>query len=105
MTDPMLNATAVAAQKTGSTASADGKALGPAQAKMREAAEDFEAIFLSQMLATMTKELGGAGGVAGGEDVYRDMFSKEVAKMISRTGGIGVADTVLQEMLKTQEIE
>ena len=32
------------------------------------------------------------------------MFNKEVAKMISRSGGIGVADTILQEMLKTQEI-
>ena len=60
---------------------------------------------MSQMLATMTQELGGAGGVAGGDEVYRDMFNKEVAKMISRTGGIGVADSILQEMLKNQEIK
>ena len=52
----------------------------------------------------ITQELGGAGGVAGGGEVYRDMFTKEVAKMISRSGGIGVADVILQEMLKTQEI-
>ena len=74
--------------------------------KARNAAEEFEAVFLSQLLATMTQELGGAGGVAGeGGDVYRDMFNQEVAKMISRSGGIGVADTVLQEMLKMQEIK
>jgi len=98
MNDPILNASAASVQKAGA-ASTDQ----PSQAKVKEAAEDFEAIFLSQMLTTMTQELGGAGGVAGGDDVYRDMFSKEVAKMISRSGGIGVADAVLQEMLKMQE--
>lgn len=100
MTDPILNAGALLSQKVGGAQAADG----PIQTRAQEAAEEFEAIFLSQMLATMTQELGGAGGVAGGDDIYRDMFTKEVAKMISRSGGIGVADTILQEMLKTQEI-
>lgn len=100
MTDQMFNAAALSARAVGGSQAADK----PVPAKVREAAEEFEAVFLSQMLATMTQELGGAGGVAGGDDVYRDMFNKEVAKMISRTGGIGVADTILQEMLKTQEI-
>ncbi len=100
MNDPILNPAALTAQK----ASGGQAANNSAPTSVREAAEEFEAVFLSQMLATMTQELGGAGGVAGGNDVYRDMFNKEVAKMISRTGGIGVADTILQEMLKTQEI-
>lgn len=102
MTDPLLNANAAASIKAGSAGNADH---GVSAQQIRESAEEFEAVFLSQMLATMTKELGGAGSVAGGgDDVYRDMFTQEVAKMISRSGGIGVADTVLKEMLKTQEI-
>ena len=100
MTDPLLNASAIASQKIGADQAVDQ--ASPSNAK--EASEEFEAIFLSQMLATMTEELGGAGGVAGGGEVYRDMFNKEVAKMISRTGGIGVADVILQEMLKIQEV-
>ena len=100
MTDPTLNVAALTTRSAGGAQASEK----PAPANVREAAEEFEAVFLSQMLATMTQELGGAGGVAGGNDVYRDMFNKEVAKMISRTGGIGVADTILQEMLKTQEI-
>jgi Rod binding domain-containing protein len=100
MSDPILSATALSTQKTGGAQEAGL----PAQANARKAAKEFEAVFLSQMLATMTQELGGAGGVAGGGEVYRDMFNKEVAKMISRSGGIGVADTILQEMLKTQEV-
>ena len=100
MTDPILNANALASKAIEGAKGVDGQK--PTGAK--EAAEEFEAIFLSQMLATMTQELGGAGGVAGGGEVYRDMFNQEVAKMISRSGGIGVADVILQEMLKTQEI-
>jgi Rod binding domain-containing protein len=100
MTEQILNASAASIQKTSAAANDS-----PKLAKAKEAAQDFEAIFLSQMLATMSQELGGAGGVAGGDEVYRDMFNKEVAKMISRSGGIGVADAVLQEMLKVQEID
>lgn len=102
MTDPILNANAAASIIT---SGAGGLDKSPATQEARDAAEEFEAVFLSQMLATMTQELGGAGGVAGGgDDVYRDMFTQEVAKMISRSGGLGVADSVLKEMLKTQEI-
>lgn len=100
MTDPILNAAALGAGKVSGQGPADNASL----ARAKEASEEFEAVFLSQMLTTMTQELGGAGGVAGGDEVYRDMFNKEVAKMISRTGGIGVADAILQDMLKTQEI-
>jgi Rod binding domain-containing protein len=32
------------------------------------------------------------------------MFNEEMAKLISRSGGIGVADAVLKEMLKLQEV-
>jgi Rod binding domain-containing protein len=100
MTDPIINSGALSSQQVGGVNGADN----PNLARTKDVAQEFEAIFLSQMLATMTQELGGAGGVAGGGEVYRDMFTQEVAKMISRSGGIGVADTILQEMLKSQEI-
>ncbi len=100
MTDSFVPATAAVPAKTAGAA-VTGK--GQTVEQMRQAAADFEAVFLSQMLATMTQELGGAGAVAGG-DIYRDMFTQEIAKMISRSGGIGVADSVLREMLKTQEV-
>ena len=40
----------------------------------------------------------------GQDDVFRDMLNEEIAKLISRSGGIGVADAVLREMLKAQEV-
>ena len=103
MNDPLFNAAATSAA-TSKGAVAEAKT--PAVKNAEKTAEEFEAVFLSQFLKTMTQELGGAGSVAGdGGDVYRDMFTQEVAKMISRSGGIGVADVILQEMLKVQEIE
>jgi Rod binding domain-containing protein len=102
MNQPVLNAAAASSILNSRAPSADKLTVEQA----RKSAEDFEAVFLSQMLSIMTQELGGVGGVASeGGDVYQDMFTQEIAKMISRSGGIGVADTVLKEMLKTQEID
>ena len=72
---------------------------------LRHAAQEFEAIFLAQVLGTMSQGLGGDGLLDGSQsDIFRDMLNQEVAKLISRTGGIGVADAVLREMLKAQEV-
>lgn len=116
MTDPMLSSLLPSANPITADAAApragaktDAKTDAKAEA-WRAAAEEFEAVFLAQMLATMTQGsglqgLGGGSGADGnGQDVYQDMFTQEVAKLISRTGGIGVADAILQEMLKTQEV-
>lgn len=76
------------------------------QAKQaRAAAEDLEAVFLSQMLAPMfqslkTDDLFGGGP---GEDIYRSMLVEEYGKAIARTGGIGIADAVQREILRLQE--
>jgi peptidoglycan hydrolase FlgJ len=72
---------------------------------LRETAQEFEALFVAQMLATMTQGLGlGLAGQSGQSDIYQDMFNQEVGKLISRAGGIGVADAILREMLKMQEL-
>ena len=70
-------------------------------------AEEFEAMFLSQMLQHMftdieTDELFGGGH---GEDVYRSFMVDEYAKLIAKTGGIGVADQVKAEMIRLQEVQ
>ena len=71
----------------------------------RRAAEDFEAVFLSQMLAPMfagikTDALFGGGPA---EDIYRSLLVEEYGKAISRAGGIGIADQVQREILALQE--
>ena len=75
--------------------------------KVGQLAEEFEAQFISQMLETMfntipvSEELGGGFG----EETFRGLLVDEYGKIISRTGGIGMADAVKREVLRTQEVE
>jgi Rod binding domain-containing protein len=72
---------------------------------LREAAEEFEAVFLAQLLSQINPLPAGDGQGGGIEQgMFHDMFNDEMAKLISRSGGIGVADAVLKEMLKVQEV-
>lgn len=99
MSDAMISPTLAPAGPT--PGGADHSRIGA----LRDAANEFEAIFLAQVLDTMTQGLGADGLLGGGEgEVFRDMLNDEVAKLISRSGGIRVADAVLQEMLKMQEV-
>lgn len=88
-----------------------GKARGAAKSlsagKIDEAAQEFEAQFISQMLENMfstietNPELGGGEG----EDMYRSLMVDEYGKLLARAGGIGVADHVKRELLRIQEAE
>lgn len=83
-----------------SSAQSDGD-----KTKLREAAQEFEAIFISQMLQPMmnTVETDSLFGGGNSEKVYQSMMVDEVGKAISKNGGIGIADQVYQELLKIQE--
>ena len=68
--------------------------------------QDFEAVFLSQMLSSMfsgeefTSFFG--GGTSG--DIYKSFMMNEYGKVLAQSGGIGIASQVKQELLKLQEI-
>jgi len=71
----------------------------------RKAAEQFEAVFLSQMLAPMFETVPTDSFMGGGqaESVYRGMMVEEMGKSLAKQGGIGIADSVFREILKLQE--
>jgi Rod binding domain-containing protein len=75
----------------------------PAQAK--QAAQDFEAVFLSQMIEHMFAgiETDGLFGGGHGEETFRSLLYDEFGKVLARAGGIGLADSVQREILKAQE--
>jgi len=58
---------------------------------------------LDQMFAGVPTDGRFGGGSA--EGVYRDLLNQEYAKVLSRSGGLGVADAVYREILKLQEVE
>ncbi len=76
-------------------------------ARAREVAEDFEALFLAQMLAPMFAGLRTEGPFGGGsaEKTYRSLLVEEYGKAVARAGGVGIADAVQREILKLQEVK
>lgn len=85
------------------------KPAAPATAfekKARETAESFEAVFLSQILKSMSAGIKSDGPFGGGhaEEIFQDVLSEQIANQIARTGGIGLSDSIYREILKTQEV-
>jgi Rod binding domain-containing protein len=86
------------AQKAGSNGEVEN-------AKMRELAEEFEQIFLQTMLSTMmestTPEAPFNGGA--GETQWQGFLVNEYAGAIASGGGIGLADSIYQDMIRLQQ--
>jgi len=72
-----------------------------------EIAEQFEALFLSQMLAPMFESLKTDGPFGGGssEGIYRSLMVEEYGKSIAQAGGLGIAEAVQREILTMQEMQ
>ena len=78
---------------------------GAVDPRLCEVAEEFEAVFLAQVLQTMSVGLGGPGPLGDGDnEAWAGMLQEEYGRLISKSGGIGVADALLREMLKLQEV-
>lgn len=73
--------------------------------ELRRAAEEFEAVFLSEMLSPMFEglETDGLGGGGMGEEIFRPMLVERYAEAISRAGGVGIADSIVRELMRMQE--
>ena len=71
----------------------------------RQAAQEFEAMFLSQMLGHMFDGVKTDGLFGGGdaEHMYRSLLIDEYGKSMSRTGGVGIADSLMREIMRNQE--
>ncbi len=73
--------------------------------EIRRAAEEFESVFLSQMLAPMFEGLqtDGLGGGGTGEEIFRPMLIERYAQSLTQAGGIGIADSIIRELMRMQE--
>lgn len=76
------------------------------EAAVRKAAEEFESVFLSQMLSHMLKPMQLPKPFSGGhaEEMFHSLLVDAYAKEITRAGGIGVAEQISRELLSLQEI-
>ena len=73
--------------------------------RAKQAAEDFEAVYIAEMLKPMfeTVEVDDMFGGGKGEEIFRGILVQEMGKSIARQGGIGLADHVRAQLLQNQE--
>jgi Rod binding domain-containing protein len=85
-------------------ASLDAIKDGSDEKAARNAAEQFEAVFISQFLAPIFDTVPTDGPFGGGhaESIYRGFMVEEIGKTIAKNGGFGIADSVYNEILKLQ---
>ena len=75
--------------------------------EMQKVAQDFEAFFLAQAFEPMFASIEPAEPFGGcpGQDIWRSMQTQEYGKAIAKQGGIGIADHVLEQMIRMQEVD
>jgi Rod binding domain-containing protein len=78
-------------------------AAGNARAK--NVAQDFEAVFINQMFQHMFTGIDGVGPFGGGVgvSVWRSFLTEQYAKSFAKAGGIGLADHVYRSLMAHQE--
>jgi len=98
-----MNANDVAASLARFKPSSAEMALSDKSAK--RVAQEFEAMFLSEMLSPVfeSADTDGLFGGGEGEKIFRSLMVQEYGKAIAQSGGVGIADAVQREILKMQE--
>lgn len=84
---------AVRAASTGS--------LEKKQQQLMQAARDFEAIFVSQVLSAMRKTVPEGEGLfrpSMGERIFRDMLDSELSGSVAQAGGFGLASILYEQL-------
>ena len=73
--------------------------------KIAGVAEEFEAVFIAEMMKPMFEGLSTEEPFGGGqtEEIFRGMLLQEYDSVIAKTGHLGIADAVKHELIKTQE--
>lgn len=75
-------------------------------AQIEEAAKEFEAVFLAEMLKPMfegVKEPDPLFGGGKGEEIFNGFMVQEYGKIMAERGGIGIAEYVKAELIRIQE--
>ena len=77
-----------------------------ANRKIKDVSQQFESVFLTNMVEEMfsgVQEAEGPMGTGPAQSAWRSMLNEEYAKSITANGGIGIADQVQRELVALQE--
>ncbi|MDJ0877687.1 MAG: rod-binding protein [Halieaceae bacterium] len=78
---------------------------GDEQGALKEAAQQFESLFVQMMLKSM-RDAVPDGGLLGSHsmDTYQEMHDKQIALDISRRGGLGLAN-MIEAQLQARSVD
>ena len=74
--------------------------------RMRQQAEELEGVFLNMLTKEMFATVKGDetfGGGGFGEETWRSMQAEQLANSIAKSGGVGIADDLMSQMIAMQE--
>jgi flagellar protein FlgJ len=77
-----------------------------AMARLRKQAEELEGVFLNtltkQMFSSIKTDSASFGG-GFGEETWRSMQSEQLANSMAQSGGLGIADQMMGDLVAMQE--
>ncbi len=73
-------------------------------AQIRQTAQEFEAVFISEMLGHMFEGIGEDPLFGGGnaEAIYKSMLTQQYGTMLAKGNGIGISDQLAKFMIEMQ---
>ena len=91
-------------QDKAATAKLMSAAKSKEEMRLDIAAQDFEAMFVAQMLKPMFEglEVDGMFGGGKGEEVFRGFLIQEYGKIIAERGELGIADALKAQLIEMQ---
>ena len=102
MVDAMMNSMSRFQADTAAGADAAARSRSSkSDEALREVAREFEALFVKQMLSSMRQTLDpGSDMLYGGisQDIFEDMLYEEYAKVMAKTGSLGIAELVYGQL-------
>lgn len=72
--------------------------------KINETAQEFEAMFISEMFKPMFEsvKVNETFGGGKGEEIFSGFLRDEYGKLLAQTGGIGIAELVREQLIEMQ---
>jgi len=79
---------------------------GKDKAELKKVAEEFEAVFIAQLLKIMreTIEESGMEGSGFGKSIYTDLFDQEIALSMAKRGALGIGDIIYKSFADREAI-
>lgn len=80
---------------------------GKDRAELKKAAQEFEAVFIRQLLKVMreTIEESSSEGSGLGKGVYTELFDQEIALSMSQRGALGIGDIIYRSLVENEAKE